>query len=200
MYPIDLNAEYGDGARSRGLAALGALFFLKGLLLLPHFIILGVLGYAAQVIAWFGYWVIAITGNLPDFFHMFPTRVLQWQARATGWLVTFDDAYPPFGWDEPPYSVTFDVAEGPGPRSRGWAVTGIIFVKGILLIPHFFVLFFVGIAAFFAIWIGYVVVVFTGKLPEGIFNFTLGTTRWGLRLSAWLYSLTDKYPPFSLQP
>jgi hypothetical protein len=198
LYPIDFDAQYGDGTRSRGWAVLGALFFLKALVLLPHFIVLGVLGYAAQVIAWFGYWVILFTGELPDFFHMFPKRVLQWQARAVGWLVTFDDRYPPFGWDDPPYTVTFSVAEGPGPRSRGWAVAGILFLKSIALIPHFFVLFFVWIAAVISVWAGYVIVVFTGRLPEGIFNFTLGATRWGMRLSAWLYSLTDEYPPFSL--
>jgi hypothetical protein len=57
---------------------------------------------------------------------------------------------------------------------------------------------FVGLAAAIAIWVGYLAILFTGKLPEGIYSFTLGTVRWGMRVTAWNYSLTDKYPPFSL--
>jgi hypothetical protein len=40
MYPVDVTADYGDGMRSRGRAALGVLFPLKMLLAAPHQIIL----------------------------------------------------------------------------------------------------------------------------------------------------------------
>lgn len=199
MYPVDLRARYGDGNRSRGLAALGALFLLKAWLLLPHLVIVAALIYAAQLVAWIGYWFIAFTGELPEFFHTFPTRVLQWQARTTGWLLGLDDRYPPFAWEDDSYDVQLEVAEGPGPRVRLFAILGILLLKLVALIPHLIVLAFVQIAAVIALWVGYVVVVFTGKLPRGIFEFTLGATRWGARVSAWLFSLTDEYPPFRLE-
>ncbi len=198
MYPVDVQAVYGTGERSRGLAAAGVVLFLKSLLLLPHLIIVSVLGSAAGLISWIGYWVIAFTGEIPEFFYTFPLRTMEWSVRSTGWLVSFDDAYPPFEWENDTYSTRLVIDEPPGPRSRGLAVLGIIPLKALALLPHIVVLMFVGLAAMIAVWVGYVAILFTGKLPEGIYNFTLGATRWGSRIQAWLYSLTDRYPPFSL--
>lgn len=198
MYPLSFEAEYGDGRRSRGYAALGVVFFLKGLLLLPHLIILSVLGYAATLVAWIGYWVIAVTGELPGFFFEFPLRVMQWQGRTSAWLFTLRDEYPPFAWEAPEYGARFDATEGPGMRSRLFAVLGIIFLKPIAAIPHLIVLAFVQIAAVIAVWVGYVMVLFTGQLSDGIFGFAEGAVRWSLRVSGWIFSLTDEYPPFRL--
>ena len=41
-------------------------------------------------------------------------------------------------------------------------------------------------------------VLFTGRLPNGMFNFLLGTMRWCNRVSAYYLLLTDEYPPFSM--
>jgi hypothetical protein len=84
-------------------------------------------------------------------------------------------------------------------RSRGLAWTGIVFVlKGLILLPHFIVLYFVDIAAAIAGWVAYWIIAFTGEYPQGIFDFTVGTIRWSTRLQAWLVSITDEYPPFTL--
>jgi hypothetical protein len=198
VYSIDFEADYGDGQRSRGLAVLGIVLFLKAVLLLPHLLIVGVLSYVAFLVAYIGYWVIALTGELPEFFYTFPERVLQWQARATGWLLTLRDEYPPFAWDVQDYGVRLTSTEQPGPRSRVIAVLGILTIKGVAVIPHVVVLAFVQLAAIIAVWVGYVVVAFTGSLPRGIFDFAVGATRWNLRLSTWLFSLTDEYPPFRM--
>ena len=86
----------------------------------------------------------------------------------------------------------------PERSSRGLAVTGILFVKWLLLLPHIFVLYFVGIAAFFVGWIGYWAILFTGRLPEGMHRFLTGYLRWTSRVNGWVFSLTDRYPPFTL--
>jgi hypothetical protein len=72
-------------------------------------------------------------------------------------------------------------------------------VKWFLAIPHYFVLFFIGIAAFICVIVAWFAILFTGRYPRGIFDFVLGVYRWGLRVSAYGFLLvTDKYPPFSL--
>jgi hypothetical protein len=70
-------------------------------------------------------------------------------------------------------------------------------VKGLLLIPHWIVLLFIYIAAFFAIVGAWFAVLFTGKYPAGIHGFLTGTYRWTTRVTAYAYLMTDRYPPFS---
>ena len=72
-------------------------------------------------------------------------------------------------------------------------------VKWFLAIPHYFVLFFIGIAAFICVIVAWFAILFTGRYPRGIFDFIMGVFRWGLRVNAYAFILvTDKYPPFSL--
>ncbi len=94
-----------------------------------------------------------------------------------------------------PIDVTADLPES---SSRLLAVTGILFLKLLLALPHFLVLYFVQIAAFLIAWIGYFAILFTGRLPEGFHRFITGWVRWNARVTGWMFSLTDRYPPFSL--
>ena len=91
------------------------------------------------------------------------------------------------------------VAESQGRNSRLLAVLGIIGLKGLLLIPHVFVLLFVSIAWSFVVWIGYWAVLFTGRLPDGFHAFIVGVQRWSVRVSLWYAGAVDGYPPFSLR-
>jgi Domain of unknown function (DUF4389) len=71
-------------------------------------------------------------------------------------------------------------------------------VKWLLVIPHFFVLFFVGLAAAFVVLFAFFAVLFTGRWPRGAFDFVVGTVRWAYRVVAYFHLMTDAYPPFSL--
>ena len=91
-------------------------------------------------------------------------------------------------------------ADHPERSSRGWAALTILLIKFLALIPHFFVLIFLGIAQFFVALIAQVAVVINGEYPAGMFAFVTGVLRWGTRVSAFVLSLSDRYPPFTLQP
>jgi Domain of unknown function (DUF4389) len=71
-------------------------------------------------------------------------------------------------------------------------------VKWLLVLPHFFVLAFVGIGAFFVAIYAFFAVLFTGRWPRGAFDFLVGTIRWVYRVMAYFHLMTDAYPPFSL--
>ncbi len=73
-----------------------------------------------------------------------------------------------------------------------------VFFRFILVIPQIFVLYFVGIAAFVVLVVGWFAALFTGRLPEGIAGFLRGYLRWSIRVYAYMYLMTDRYPPFSL--
>lgn len=99
----------------------------------------------------------------------------------------------------PAYPVRFEV-EYPESSSRWRALLGVLFFfpKLVLLIPHLVILYFLGLAALVAAYIGYWAVLITGKYPAGLFNFLADVQRWSSRTDSWLYGLSDGYPPFSL--
>jgi Domain of unknown function (DUF4389) len=73
-------------------------------------------------------------------------------------------------------------------------------VKWLLAIPHYIILFCLGIAAFFVVIAAWFAILFTGRYPKGLFDFVVGVMRWSLRVSAYAALLaTDEYPPFSLK-
>ena len=198
-YPVDVSVEYGDGVRSRGLAVLGILFPIKMVLAIPHFFLLYFIQIGVIFAAWFGYWGIAFTGSLPPGIARFIHNYMGWNIRVTAWLASWRDEYPGFAMELPDYPAKVIITEPTLERSRGLAVAGIVFfLKALLLIPHIIVLYFLQIAAIIAGWVAYWIIAFTGTYPDGIFNFTVRTMRWYMRIYSWLLSLTDEYPPFTL--
>jgi hypothetical protein len=72
-------------------------------------------------------------------------------------------------------------------------------VKWFLAIPHLVVLFFLTVGAVFAVLFAWVAILFTGRYPQGLFDYVVGVGRWWLRVEAYAMLLvTDRYPPFSL--
>lgn len=85
--------------------------------------------------------------------------------------------------------------------SRGLALMTLLFLipKAIMLVPHFIILYFLGICAIVAWIFGQIAVLVTGKYPRSFFDFLVSVTRWKTRVGAYLMGLTDKYPPFRMK-
>ncbi len=75
-----------------------------------------------------------------------------------------------------------------------------VLVRIILAIPHLIVLWALGIATEIVVIICWFAALFLGRLPEGLAGFISGYLRWLLRVQAYLFLLTDRYPPFELGP
>ena len=76
----------------------------------------------------------------------------------------------------------------------------LIFVKWLLVIPSAIVYLFVALIAGFAVFLAFFAILFTGRYPRGLFDFVTGAYRWGYRINAYLWLLTDAYPPFRMSP
>ncbi|HJW75128.1 MAG TPA: DUF4389 domain-containing protein, partial [Thermoleophilia bacterium] len=87
----------------------------------------------------------------------------------------------------------------PQRSSRGWAILTIFWIKALALIPHGIVLIVLGVGAAIVFVIAQIAVVARGVFPPGLFEFLTGYVRWYTRVKAFFFSLTDRYPPFSLQ-
>jgi len=89
--------------------------------------------------------------------------------------------------------------EIPYPDTKNELSRGMPLIKWLLAVPHYIVLFFLGIAVIVCVVIAWFAILFTGRYPKGLFDFVVGVSRWSLRVDAYAFLLTiDRYPPFSL--
>jgi uncharacterized protein DUF4389 len=73
-------------------------------------------------------------------------------------------------------------------------------VKWLLAIPHYIVLVFLYIGAFFAAIAAWFAILLTGRYPRGIFDYIEGVIGWHNRVVGYAFILvTDEYPPFQLR-
>ena len=199
-YPVRLEADYPESS-SRILALLGALVVPKMLLLLPHLIVLGLLGVVNMVVVFIGYLAVLLTGRYPEGLFNFVLGVGRWNYRMNAWFAGFADQYPPFSLgseENHPVRLTVDYPES---SSRLLALLGLLFMlpKVVLLLPHLIILYFLDAVSYAVIYIAFWAVLLTGTYPRGLFNFAFGIMRWQTRSDSWLLGLTDRYPPLSLE-
>ena len=122
-------------------------------------------------------------------------ELLRFMNRVAIYFALMDDRYP--STDEH-QAVTLDI---PYPDARADLNRWLPLVKWLLAIPHYIVLFFLFIGGFFAVIAAWFAILFTGRYPRGLFDYVEGVMRWHNRVIAYAFTLiTDRYPPFSLQP
>lgn len=173
--------------------------FFGWLLAIPHFVVLYVLGIIAEICMVIGWFAGVITGRVPQGLLGLIAGYLRYSLRLQTYLLFMRGSYPGFGLDtgaadartDPTVTIDITLAEK---RSR---LT--IFFRMLLAIPHMIALFFVGIAAYVVIVIAWFAVVILGRWPSGLQSFVLGMLRWSTRVNAYMYLLTDAYPPFSME-
>jgi hypothetical protein len=194
------------------------LWLVKWFLAIPHFIVLAFLWIAFILLTMISGVAILFTGRYPKGIFDFNVGVLRWTWRvlfyaSSGGLGT--DRYPPFTTNHvADYPATLDVVY-PAELSRG-----LVLVKWWLLaIPHYLALAFIagGGAGWWwsnnwrsgaGLWSGgliallvlvaAVVLLFTGRYPQPLFDLIIGLNRWVFRVIAYSSLMTDRYPPFRL--
>ena len=184
-YPVTFEADYVE-RRSRLTA------FFRLLLAIPLAIWLylyALVAYVAIVIAWFA---IVITGSYPQGLYDFVAGFTRFLTRTTAYTALLCDPYPAFGGAaDPAYPVRMSFA-GPLPQySRAKT-----FFRGIIAIPLLVVRYVMGILLEIGAFGAWVVIVITGKMPRGLFDLMVLANSYTARSDAYLYLLTETYPPF----
>jgi hypothetical protein len=122
-------------------------------------------------------------------------ELMRFWNRIAAYLALMDDRYP--STDER-QAVEL---EFPYPDARQELNRWLPLVKWLLAIPHYILLLFLWLAALVAVILAWFAILFTGRYPRGLFDFVLGVLRWGNRVIAYAFVLvTDRYPPFRLNP
>jgi hypothetical protein len=115
--------------------------------------------------------------------------------RVTAYLALMDDRYPSTD-DHQSVLLEYDYPDVERDLNR-W----LPLVKWLLAIPHYIVLFFLDIAAVVVVIVTWFTILFTGRYPRGMFGFVEGVIWWHNRVVAYALTLvTDRYPPFRLDP
>ncbi|MHB8328379.1 MAG: DUF4389 domain-containing protein [Acidimicrobiales bacterium] len=146
--------------------------------------------------------LVAATALMLLFRHKYPAWWFTWNhdltrftLRVASYFLLLRDEYPSAD-EEQAVHLSLPDPEGGSGLSRGMPL-----VKWFLTIPHYVVLFFLGIAAVVASVIAWFSILLTGTHPRSIHDFVVGVLRWSARVEAYAFLLvTDRYPPFSLEP
>jgi hypothetical protein len=184
-YPVTFEADYGE--RHSRLTT-----FFRALLTIPLVlwaIVYGIAAEVAIVLAWFA---IVITGRYPQGLYDFVAGFTRFATRVFAYHFLLCDPYPSFGGsDDPNYPVRMRFA-GPLPEySRLKTLFRIILAIPIAIVRYVMTLL-VEIGAI-AAWF---VILVTGKLPRGLFDLLVLGSSYIARSDAYLYLLTETYPPF----
>ena len=204
-YPARLDGRLDpDLSRWRWLA--------KWFLAIPHAIVLAFLWLAVVPLTVVAGVAILFTGRYPRSIFEFNVGVMRWTWRVSYYAfnVLGTDRYPPFSLEpDPTYPADFTV-DYPERLSRG-----LVLVKWWLLaIPHYLVVAFftggwsagwtdeswrfaagIGLIGLLVL-VAVVVLTFTGRYPEPLYDFVMGMNRWCYRVLAYAGLMRDEYPPF----
>jgi Domain of unknown function (DUF4389) len=131
----------------------------------------------------------------PRWWYDWNLQLTRFSNRIIVYLALMDDRYPSTD-EQQAVRVNFPYPDAVHDVSRGLPL-----VKWLLAIPHYIVLFFLSIGAVVAAIVAWFAILFTGRYPPALFDYIEGVLRWHNRVGAYAFLLiTDRYPPFSLQP
>jgi hypothetical protein len=160
-----------DDARQGSVAAAGGIIFVAPLLMIV---------FRQKYPRWWFDW------NL---------QLSRFSNRVFAYLLLMDDKYPSTD-EEQSVHLEIPYPDAPNDLNR-W----LPLVKWLLALPHYIVLLFLLIALVIAAIVVWFAVLFTGRYPQGLFDFAEGVMRWSNRVGAYAFILaTDRYPPFRLSP
>ncbi len=184
-YPVSFEADYVQ-RRSRLTA------FFRLILAIPlviWFYVYALVASIALVIAWLA---IVFTARYPKGLYDFVAGFTRFLARFTAYVALLCDPYPPFGGsDDGAYPVRMHFA---GPLERYSRLK--TFFRIILAIPIAILRYVMNLLLEIGAVAAWIVIVITGNMPRGLFDLMVLANSYMARSDAYLYLLTETYPPF----
>jgi len=184
-YPVTFEADYVE-RRSRLTA------FFRLILAIPLAIWLYLYGIAASIVLVIAWFAILLTGRYPQSLYDFVAGFTRCLARFTAYAALLSDPYPPFGGSEDSgYPVRMHFA---GPLESYSRVK--TFFRAILAIPIMILRYVMNLMLQIGALGAWFVIVFTGKMPRGLFDVMVLANSYTARSDSYLFLLTETYPPF----
>lgn len=186
MYPVTYAADYVE-QHSRLTT------FFRYFMAIPLFVVAFfwlVAAYLAVIVAWFA---LLFTGRYPEGLYDFVAKAVRFVQRSSSYFYLLTDQYPSFGGDDDPaYPVRIGIA--PAAESYSRVKT---FFRYFLAIPVFIMQYLYGIVAGIVVLLSWVVIVFTGKQPQGLHDLLRMAMSYNTKALAYVLLLTEQYPPIT---
>ncbi|MGH2904178.1 MAG: DUF4389 domain-containing protein [Solirubrobacteraceae bacterium] len=178
-YPVTFEADYLE-RRNR----LTACFRL--ILAIPLFIWLYIYAIAAVIVLVVAWFAIVITGRYPRGLYDFIAGYTRFITRATAYAALLCDPYPPFGGSaNPAYPIRMEFR----PLDHYSRLKTLFRI--ILAIPIVILRYVVGLLLEIGAFAGWFVILFTGKMPRGLYDLMAFANSYTARSDAYLYLLTE---------
>ena len=182
-YPVSLTIAWAE-RQSRWQALFRLILAIPALLLGLLF------AYFLYPVIFLMWVVVLIRGRPPPWMFAFVLGAMRVLTRVYAYFFLLTDKYVVFEGEHP---VTLEI-EYPDRISR-WQL---VFWKLIVSVPHMIALQFIYTAALAVSFVGWISILFGGTYPKGLHEFATGCMRWYMRVVAYLISMTDVFPPFSI--
>jgi uncharacterized protein DUF4389 len=195
-YPIRLEFNEQEPInRLWGIPIIG--HTIRAVILIPHFFIIAVLTYVIAFSVLVSWIPILLNGRPAAWMTTLYGGTYRLTARATAYWLMLTDKYPPFGFGgEHPVRLEID----PGRVDNLWGVPLVgLAIRALILIPHFVVLWFVGISVTVVVLVSWIPVLLNGRMATWGYTILGGYLRWSTRVVLYMLMLTDRYPPFALR-
>ena len=163
---------------------------LRYFLAIPHMIVSGVWGIGAAVAAFAQWFIIVFTGQRNEGIWRFQRSYLGYAERVNAYYSLTYDAYPAFGaaWGSEPVAFGLEYQAEADRLTNG--------LRFLWIIPAAVINYFINLASGILVIVSWFAIVFTGKQPRGMFDFTVRALRMTAELAAYGLLMTDDYPKF----
>ena len=194
-YPVALVLpQERELSRWWGLLFLG--MFVRGILAIPHIVILMVLGLVASLVALVVWIPILVNGRVPSLWCSLMTEILHRSVRVSAYVMLFPGGYPAMGFGEPgPVDLSVDAGDRRIGRWWGLPFVGLM-ARFIVLIPQLIVVQILGVALYVVMLVLWIPILMNGRYPELAMKIAGVYLQYSMRVSAYASFLPVPYPPF----
>jgi hypothetical protein len=159
----------------------------RAILVVPQFVVLGILSFVGAVVAFIGWWAALFTGRLPDWAFELLSGLVRWSTRVSAYSYLVTDRYPPFSLDDADYPVRL--------------LTKPTRLNRLAILFRYFLALPVGIVAGAASVglavlsvVAWVITVITGRMPTAMHEAFTAIIRFAARYAGYAYMVTPEYP------
>jgi Domain of unknown function (DUF4389) len=158
------------------------------ILAIPHLLLVAIWGWLAEAVSVVQWFIVLFTGKRNQSLWDLQWGWLDYASRVNGYVDLLYDPYPAFGSDPGPVPVTTAFSyESPADRLTNglrfiWAIPALV-ISAVL-----------GFAMFFVVVVAWFAILFTGKQPRGMFDFTYRVVHYILQTNSYVLLMTDTYP------